>query len=133
MEKLHLVRDWVMDFPGWEGDLSIDTTDCAPGSCGLFPVGKEQLSRRENVLGNVRCRYRERFLLRRTAIKGCQAAAWLMAFTAWAESQAAPALGDNTTVRAEKGKLLSTAPDGTATYEVTVEFEYEKENEHGKN
>lgn len=133
MEELNLVRSWVMGFPGWEGELAVDSTDCIPGSCGLFPVGKEQLNRREDVLGNVRFRYRERFLLRRTAVKGEQAAAWIMAFTAWAESQTPPALGENAAVSVEKGKLLSTAPDGTATYEVTVNFTYEKENEYGKN
>lgn len=133
MEELNLVRQWVMGFPGWEGELLTDCTECSPGSCGLFPVGKEQLFRREDVLGNVRCRYKDSFLLRRRAVKGEKAAAWVMAFAAWAESAVPPVLGERVQVSAEQGKLYAAAPDGTATYQVTVHFTYEKEYVYGKN
>lgn len=133
MEELNLVRSWVMGFPKWHGELLTDTVDVAPGSCGLFPVGKEQLSRREDVLGNVRCRYRDSFLLRRRAVKGEAAAAWVMDFAAWAEGAHLPALGDGVQVSVEQGKLHAAAPDGTATYQVIVHFTYEKEHIYGEN
>ncbi len=133
MEELNLVRSWVTGFPGWEGVLLTDTVDVAPGSCGLFPVGKALLDRREDVLGNVRCRWRESFLLRRRAVKGEAAAAWIMGFAAWAEGAAPPALGEKVQTSVEQGKLHAAAPDGTATYQVTVHFTYEKEYLYGEN
>ena len=133
MEELNLVQAWVKSFPGWEGELSTDCTKCVPGSCGLFPVGISLTDRREDVLGNVRCRYKNSFLLRRRALKGEKAAGWIMEFSAWAQVSEPPAMGENTQVTVEKGKLLSTHPDGTATYEIAVHFAYEKEYVYGKN
>ena len=133
MEKLNLIRQWIMGFPLWEGVLLTDTTDPEPGSCGLFPVGTKLLHRKEDVLGGVRCRLQDSFLLRRKAVKSEAAAAWIMAFTAWAQETTPPDFGENTHMAVEKGKLLSTASDGTAIYEVTVTITYEKEYEHGKN
>lgn len=133
MEKLNLIRGWIMGFPLWEGVLLTDTTDPEPGSCGLFPVGTKLLHRKEDVLGGVRCRLQDSFLLRRKAVKSEAAAAWIMAFTAWAQETTPPRFGENTHMAVEKGKLLSTASDGTAIYEVTVTITYEKEYEHGKN
>ena len=133
MEELNLVQSWVMGFPKWEGPLLTDTVDVAPGSCGLFPVGKALLDRREDVLGNARCRYRDSFLLRRRAVKGEAAAAWVMEFAAWGENAQPPALGDGVQVSVEQGKLHAAAPDGTATYQVIVHFTYEKEHIYGEN
>lgn len=132
MEELNLVKAWVMDYPGWQGDLLTDLTQVHPGSCGLFPLGRELQHRKEDVLGNVRCRYRQKFCLRRRAVKGEQAAAWIMDFTAWATSQTPPPLGENMRVQAQNGKLYATAPDGTAIYQVELIMEYEKENAYGK-
>lgn len=133
MEKLNLMRGWIKDFPLWEGELLTDTTDPQPGSCGLFPMGTELLHRKEDVLGGVRCRFRERFALRRRAVKAQSAAAWIMEFTAWAQGSTPPPFGENTHLAVEKGRLLSTESNGTAIYEVTVTITYEKEYEHGKN
>ena len=127
MEKLELVRRWIQSFPQFSGELLTDTTEPGVGSCGLFPMGTKLLHRKEDVLGNVRCTVAETFLLRRRAVKSDAAAAWIMAFSAWAETGVPPQLGENTRLAVEKGKLLSTATDGTAIYEVTVTMTYEKE------
>lgn len=133
MEKLHLLRGWIMEFPLWEGALLTDTTTPCLGSCGLFPVGTKVVSRKEDVLGGVRCRLQDTFLLRRRAVKCEASAGWIMEFTAWAQAVTPPVFGENTHLAVEKGKLLSTESDGTAIYEVTVTITYEKEYEYGKN
>ena len=133
MEKLNLMGVWIREFPLWEGQLLTDTTEPALHSCGLFPMGTKLLHRKEDVLGNTRCRYADSFRLRRRAVKSPEAAAWIMAFADWAQSSTPPAFGENTHLAVENGKMVSTAPDGTAIYELTVTITYEKEYEHGKN
>ncbi len=128
MELLEILKAWIMGFPQWgEAELRIDTTDAEPVSCGLFPLGCEELSRKEDVLGNVRQRLRQTFALRRVAQRQEAAAAWLLEFAQWVRLQSPPHIGENTRIRAEKGRLLSVTQTGTATYEVKIILEYDKE------
>lgn len=123
-----------MRFPGWgEVALSIDTTDPTPGSCGLFPLGTEEISRREDLLGNVTCRLRQTFLLRRVAVRGEDAAAFMAALSRWIWEQPAPDLGADTRIRGEKGRLASVDRTDTATYEMKIIAEFEKEIPYGNN
>lgn len=130
MEYLEQLRTWLMGFPQWgEGSLTVDITGAEPGSSGLFPVGIEVLSSREDVLGNRYSRLRQTFLLRRAAVRGMDAAAWLLAFSRWATQNAvtAPVFGERQTLRAEKGRLINAAQTGTGFYEIRLTFEYENE------
>ena len=128
MEILEILKNYLMGFPKW-GDvrLQIDTTDPTPGSCGLFPLGSEELSRREDVMGNVKCRLRHTFLLRRVANRGEQAAAWLMELARWMGQQPPPTVGENPGIRGEKGRLVNPGQTGAATYEMGIILEYDKE------
>lgn len=128
MELLEILKGWLVGFPRWgEVDLNIDATAAQPVSCGLFPQGMEELKRQEDVLGNVKCRLRQTFLLRRLALHQEEAALWLMDFAHWVRLQKPPAVGENTRIRAEKGRLLSADQTGTATYEIKLILEYDKE------
>lgn len=128
MEQLEIFKNYLMAFPGWgDATLSIDTTASTPGSCGLFPLGTEELSRREDVLGNVTCRLRQTFLLRRVAVRGEDAAAFMAELSRWFYEQPAPNLGADTRIRGEKGRLSSAGHTGTATYEMKIIAEFERE------
>ena len=52
------MKQWLMTCPLWEGALFVDHHAGRPGSAGLYPVGVEQVERREDVLGNVTAVYR---------------------------------------------------------------------------
>ena len=127
MEQLEQLKRWVMAFPQWgEGALTVDITGAQPGNTGLFPLGVELLESREDLLGFRQNRLRQSFLLRRTAARGMDAAAWLLSFQQWVASNAAtaPQFGARQTLRAEKGRLIAAAQTGLGTYEVRLIFEY---------
>lgn len=129
MEQLEIMKQWIVQFPGW-GDtvLTVDTTDSIPGSCGLFPRGRQPVSCREDVLGNRHPVWKEQFLLRRVAGRGEDAIGWILDFGRWADRAEPPALGEHTRVYGEKGRLAGAGPGDTAIYEVTITVQYEKEN-----
>ena len=134
MEQLQALVAWVKGFPLW-GDqtLSVDQTPPKPGGCGIFPVGEEEVDRREDVAGNTVCRYRGEYLLRRMAIRGEDAAGWLMTFSRWARSAPGPQMGTNCVVRVSRGRLLTSVNTGIATYEIRISMEYTEEIQHGEN
>lgn len=137
MENLEKLRAWLRGFPGWEGELTVDHTEAEPVSSGLFPLGVEEVSRREDLLGGVTVHCRSRYVLRRV-VPGqhdhTAAAAWLLAFEDWVQSQSAahlaPTFGDEPArehIRAEKGSLQKA--DQTSTYAVNLTAEYTKKYE----
>ena len=134
MEILEKLKSWLQSFPQWgEAELLVDDTAAQPISCGLFPIGVEELSRKEDLLGNKSVQCRQTFLLRRIAQRQEEAAAWLMAFQAWVAQQAhaktAPTFGDvpgDEWIRAEKGRLSAVTQTGTATYEIRIVSQYTK-------
>ena len=130
MEQLEELKNWITGFPQW-GDvpLTVDTTGADPGACGLFPLGIEILTQRQDVLGNRHDRLRQRFLLRRTAQRGDDAARWLLAFARWAADNAhtAPTFGAQQRLYAENGRLIAAAQTGLGMYEVRLTAEYTTE------
>ena len=58
---------WLQTFPQWEDSIQIDFLQARPGSSGLYPKGLTELSRREDVLGNLTLQCRCDFLLRKNA------------------------------------------------------------------
>lgn len=124
---------WLQTFPGWEDSICIDYVDACPGSTGLYPKGLTEVSRREDVLGNlmVRCRYG--FLLRRNAVRSEDNARWLLAFQNWVMEQdrlgLAPKFGDEPKterIRAFDGQLHSHAQVGNTMYTVLLSTEFTK-------
>lgn len=136
MRDLEKLRQWVMSFPRWEDEslLYIDYTGAVPGNVGLYPAGLEEVSRTEDVLGNVTVLCRYRFSLYRVSSgqeDGTINALWLMDFQNWVRDQSlrglAPAFGDDPAkeqIRAEKGRLKNGSQTGTGVYcvELTAEF-----------
>lgn len=130
---LDKVTDWLRTFPGWEGTLQVDYADHVPGNTGLYPQGMTELSRREDVLGNVKSRYCWAFLIRRAALPGEGNARWLMEFQNWVAEQdrmgLAPRFGDEPgqeRLRAFDGKLHSRQQTGSGLYTVMLTAEFTK-------
>lgn len=121
--------DWVKGYPGWGTELlQVDCTKPQPGNAGLFSKGLEELSRREDVLGNTAVRYRWTVELIRVTVRDHETAAkWMVDFQNWVNAQSAPGFGDEPNrerVRAEKGKLTDAVSTGTLTYTVTLIAEF---------
>ena len=130
LEKL---KQWLQAFPKWEGSVCIDYVDVKPGSTGLYPKGLKEISRREDVLGNLQVRYRCDFLLRRNAGNSEENARWLLEFQNWVMEQSrlglAPQFGDEPKterIRAFEGQLQSHAQVGSAMYTVHLSTEFTK-------
>ena len=130
---LERVCSWLQTFPLWEGTLQVDYADEIPGSTGLYPRGLTELSRREDVLGNVAVRCRCGFLLRRCACPGEDNARWLMEFQTWVADQnrlgLAPQFGDDPKqerIRAFDGRIYDRAQAGSGRYTVILTAEFTK-------
>ena len=131
MTELEKLEAWLKTFPLWDGTLSIDVTDAVPGGMGVYPKGLQELSRREDVLGNLTVCYRWSFTLHRN--HGAQTrenAHWLMQLQTWAAQQCrqglAPQFGDVPTqerLRICEGSLVRRAEGGSGyTALLTADF-----------
>ncbi len=140
MQELEKIRQWLKTFPQWDSEaLYIDYTDGFAGNSGLFPLGLEEISRKEDVLGNVTARCRYRFSLYRVAARqedGAENARWLLSFQQWVQQQdvqgLAPHFGDEPSfehIRAEKGKLSKIPQPGSGVYVVTLIADFMKQYE----
>ena len=130
---LDKVRAWLQTFPGWEGGIRVDYLEAVPGSTGLYPRGITELSRREDVLGNVKVRCRCTFALRKAAVSGEENARWVLEFQHWVMDQdrlgLAPRFGDEPKterIRATDGKLERNAQVGSSLYTVQLQAEFTK-------
>ena len=137
MTDLDKLRQWLATYPKWEeGRLHVEYTDALPGNLGLYPTGLEEVSRREDVLGNVAVKNRYRFVLYRVAARqenNEENALWLLDFQNWVQKQSAaglaPRFGDapqQERLLAEKGKLKEGSQTGTGIYAVTLTAEFVK-------
>ena len=133
MTELELLSAWLQTFPLWDTDTQIDLTDAVPGSTGLFPKGLQELSRREDVLGNLAVRCRCSFLLRRCACPGEDSARWLLDLQNWVMEQErlglTPKFGDDPKterLRAQEGKLKNSFQTGSGLYTVQLTAEFTK-------
>ena len=130
---LETMKAWLETFPKWEGTLQFDYADTVPGSVGLYPRGVTELSRREDVLGNVKIRCSCAFVLRRTAGQRGENARWLLEFQNWVMEQdrmgLAPKFGDEPKterLRAFEGRLDSHNQAGSSMYTVHLTAEFTK-------
>ena len=130
---LNKMKLWLASFPGWEEQLSIDYADGVPGNSGLYPRGITEISRREDVLGNVAVRCACVFTLRRSACPGEESARWLLDLQNWVMEQErlglAPKFGDDPKterIRAYEGKLDKSFQTGTGLYTLQLRAEFTK-------
>lgn len=135
------IREWISTFPDFDilGALQVDYTDQIPGSGGLFPSGMVEITRKEDILGNVTVVNQLNFGLYCRFEKDCQDdalalsnAQWVLSFQKWVQEQSArgltPKIGNTETkerVQAQNGVLFEQDEEGTALYMIQLSVRYE--------
>lgn len=133
---LEKIKQWLLSYPQWDGTVYVDYTAAVPGNAGVFPRGVQELSRRQDVAGNVQTRNRVRFTVLRITpgqLDKEKQAAWLLDFQDWVQQQSisgkAPTFGDvpeKEKLTACQGMLKGISQTGTVRYAVELIAEYTK-------
>lgn len=137
---LQRLRDWLATYPGYDilGNWQVDYTDQVAGGGGVYPHGLVEISRSEDILGNVTVRDQYNFGLYVALPKapgddvGAEINAdWLMDFQRWVQRQSvaglAPRFGDDPrseTIKANSGALYDTDAEGMAIYMAVLSAEF---------
>ncbi|MBQ7340906.1 MAG: hypothetical protein IJW41_01895 [Oscillospiraceae bacterium] len=141
MDMLEKIKSWLRTCPVLKmAEIHTDHLLAEPGSVGLYQKGLQEVSRREDLMGNVRVHCRYRFLLRCMVLED---SGWLSDFQQWVQQQSArrltPVFGDVITeerLQAVDGKLLERSQPGTRVCEIALAADFIKiyeEKDHGKN
>lgn len=141
MTDLERFRDWVLTCPDVPPEFAIDYTNEVPNTGAIFPNGLVEVSRREDVLGNVTVHNQYNFALYYVYEKneGDDVTAkvnqdFVMAFQLWIQEQSArklaPTFGNRDTaqeiIRAQNGALYDTPDSGVGVYYVLVSVQFTK-------
>lgn len=142
MSDLEKLREWVKTFPGYEAiaDYRIDLMDQIPYQSSIAPSGLVQISRKEDILGNVIVENQYNFGLYYAFPKdpkddtyATANAEWLMAFQNWVQEQSvrllAPTFGNVPTeerMSAQNGSIYYADEEGTAVYVVQLSVNFKK-------
>ena len=117
MEILEKLRQFLLGFPGFDGELPVDFTQDGPDTSGLFPAGLTEVDRRTDLLGNMQVRYQSLFTLHHRMRPGQDSTQWLLDFENW--------LAEHTnTVQIQKAKAqeASRLNSGLCTVNLAVTF-----------
>lgn len=142
MTDLEKMRDWLKGFPGGIPDnFQIDFTNEVPQNAGLFPTGMMEISRVEDVIGNVTTNNQYNFGLYAVYNKpddvdeiSTKNAEWIMSFQQWVQEQSikrlAPTFGnvDNgqERIKAQNGQFFGDKDKGVGVYMVTITVTFKK-------
>lgn len=145
MTELEKVREWIKLFPSFDkiSHLSVDYTDQIPANGGIFPSGLVEISRYEDIIGNVTVTNQYNFGLYYVFAKSPEDdtgaainAEIIMDFQKWVQEQSilglAPKFGntsDKEKASAQNGVLYEASEEGVATYMVQLSFEFKKKYE----
>lgn len=142
MSDIERVRAWIETFPDHKklDGFQVDYTDAIPNNGGIFPSGLVEISRTEDILGNVTVRNQYNFGLYYVFPKApgdnegaTINADWVMDFQKWVQEQSirrlAPTFGDEPEterIQAQNGVLYDAEEEGTATYMVQLSVNFTK-------
>jgi len=127
MEILEKLRQFLLGFPGLEGELPVDFTQDGPGNSGLFPAGLTEVDRRVDLLGNTQLTYQCLFTLYKRMQPGQDSAQWLLDFQNWLAEK-------SNTVQVQKAKTqeVSRLNSGLCTVTLAVCFQKDIEAKEGQ-
>lgn len=138
--NLTKLRNWIKTFPGFDilSAFRVDYTDQIPANGGVFPAGLVEISRKEDIVGNVTVTNQLNFGLYYVFTRaagddiGAQINAdWIADFQLWVQEQdirgLAPSYGRRQRIKAENGALYATDDEGAATYMVQLSIQYDME------
>lgn len=142
MSDLEKLRNWIQTYPNHEkiAAFSVDLIDQIPFKGSIAPSGLVEVSRSEDVLGNVTVSNQYNFGLYYAFRKdpgddteATKNAEWLMDFQKWIQEQSvlrkAPAFGDEPLqerISAQNGSIYDATEDGTAIYMVHLSVSFTK-------
>lgn len=142
MTNLERIRKWVSTYPGISRirDMKVDYFSQNPDNGSIDPSGLVEVSRTEDILGNVTVEDQFNFALYFVFLKdpgddagATENADWLMDFQRWVQEQSIrrliPTFGDDPareTARAQNGALYAADEEGTAIYTVQLSFNFVK-------
>lgn len=145
MSDLERIRKWVASYPGAERmrELKVDYFSQNPDNGSLDPSGVVEVSRTEDILGNVTVENQYNFALYFMFLKdpgddqgATDNATWLMDFQRWVQEQSiwklVPTFGDEPaqeTVKAQNGALYAADEEGSAIYTVQLSINFIKNYE----
>lgn len=138
---LERLRVWLATYPGYDilDNMLVDYINEIPGAASLMPAGLTEISRTEDILGNVTVRNQYNFGLYLALekspgddIASAYNAGWVLDFQRWVQAQsvtrAAPTFGNidqrRETIKAQNGALLDTGKEGVAVYVVQLSAEF---------
>ena len=136
MSDLERIREWISDYPGTTRmrDMKVDYFSPNPDNGSIDPSGLIEVSRNEDILGNVTVENQYNFALYFVFLKdpgddqgATDNATWIMDFQRWVQEQSirklVPTFGDDPereTVKAQNGALYAADEEGTAIYTVQI-------------
>ena len=142
MSDLERIRSWIATFPDHRklDGFQVDYTDAVPNNGGIFPSGLVEISRTQDVCGDVTVQNQYNFGLYYVFLKapgddeGASINAdWVMDFQKWVQAQSvmdlAPTFGDDPAteqIQAQNGVLYAADEEGTATYMVQLSVNFIK-------
>ena len=145
MSDLEKIRGWISTYPGMNRirDLRIDYYETNPDNGSIAPAGLVEVSRTEDVLGNVTVENQYNFGLYYVLTKAIEDdvgatenADWVMDFQKWVQEQnirhLVPAFGDEPhteTIKAQNGELYAADNEGTAIYLIQLSVNFTKRYE----
>ena len=142
MSDLEKIRQWVSTYPRIDrvNGVKVDYLSHNPDNSSIDPSGVVEVSRKEDILGNVTVENQYNFALYFVFPKdpgddqgATDNAEWLMDFQRWVQEQSSrkntPIFGDepqNESAKAQNGALYAANEEGTAIYLVQLSFEFVK-------
>ena len=145
MSALKKIREWLDTFPGNDqlASLQVDYVPAEPGSGSIAPSGLVEISRNEDILGNITVENQYNFGLYYVFAKSTdddegstQNADWLMDLQEWVQEQsilgAVPQFGDEPAkeqIQAQNGSIYGADEEGTAIYMVQLSVNFIKHYE----
>lgn len=142
MTDLDKIRNWIKTYPGTDRlrDLNVDYYAAEPDNGSIDPSGLVEISRTEDILGNVTVQNQYNFGLYYALTKApgddsgaTDNAAWVMELQRWVQEQSiqhlAPTFGDDPKteeIKAQNGSVFSADEEGTAVYVVQLSVNFKK-------
>lgn len=145
MTVLDKIRSWILTYPQINdvAAIRVDYYEPQPDNSSIAPSGLVEISRKEDILGNITVENQYNFALEFVFAKPPEDdsiakanADWLMAFQEWIQEQSirrlAPTFGDEPgkeTVKAQNGANTYASADGAGIYTVQLSVNFIKKYE----
>lgn len=142
MTDIERVRNWLLTYPqiGRIKGLGVDYYSAQPNNGSIDPSGLVEISRKEDILGNVTVGNQYNFVLYFVLAKSPEDdkgatdnADWLLDLQKWIQEQSirkqAPIFGDDPeteTISAQNGKVDAADEEGTGVYSVQLSINFTK-------